>query len=645
MKKKILFAAAVVCSSVVLAQQDSTKNLDEVVVTATKFPLKTSATGKVLTVITKEQLQKAGGKDLAQLLSDETGIIINGYNSNAGKDKNLYLRGARIEHTLITIDGVPVYDASGIGGNFDIRNFAITNVERIEILKGSQSTLYGSDAIAGVINIITTAPANKKIAVNGLLSGGSFGSIRNNINISGAQNKIDYSVNYSYAGTDGISEATIKNGSFDRDGFKQQSMQAKLGIQATSNFKISPYIRYTQSKGDIDQGAFTDEADYAYTQKSMQAGVRSTLAIKKTQLSFTYNYNTINREYIDDSVKSRNGFYTYSQGLYKGAEHFIEALGVSKLSSVVTVSYGIDFRSSISDQEYNPVGFFAFPSKLSKDSLQQNQTGFFAAVNFETKSGFSIEAGNRLNIHSAYGSNYVFNINPSYLINKQVKLFANLSSGYRTPSLYQLYSEYGNKKLNPESSISVEGGVQYLALNKKFNTRAVVFSRNVKDAITFGPAFTYINQDKQKDYGVELDATYTGIKNTTLRFFYNYIDGNITTKVSATKDTTFNNLLRRPQNNYGFIASTVIAKRLFVSANLSVFSKRRDAYFDNNSFSTVNVTLSTYALLNIYADYGFLKNRLKLFVDARNVNDAVYNESAGYNTLRSNFTTGIRFNF
>ena len=196
MKKKIFIAAAVLISSYAQAQ-DSTKLLDEVVITATKFPLKTSATGKVLNVITQEELQKAGGRDITQLITEKTGVYINGFNSNIGKDKSVYVRGANPAFTLITIDGIPVYDASGIGGNFDLRNMAIDNVERIEILKGSQSTLYGSDAIAGVINIITKKGGTKALGVNGLASYGSNNTFRGNMGVNGTKDKIDYSVNYS----------------------------------------------------------------------------------------------------------------------------------------------------------------------------------------------------------------------------------------------------------------------------------------------------------------------------------------------------------------------------------------------------------------------------------------------------------------
>ena len=127
--------AAIVFSNSTHAQQDSA-SLDEVVITANKYPNKTSLTGKVVTIITKEQLEKNGGKDLSQILMEQTGVYIGGANSNFGKDKSIYLLGAAIQYTLITIDGVPVYDASGIGSNFDLRNLSADQIERIEIVKG-----------------------------------------------------------------------------------------------------------------------------------------------------------------------------------------------------------------------------------------------------------------------------------------------------------------------------------------------------------------------------------------------------------------------------------------------------------------------------------------------------------------------------
>ena len=648
MKKKIFIAAAVLISSYAQAQ-DSTKLLDEVVITATKFPLKTSATGKVLNVITQEELQKAGGRDITQLITEKTGVYINGFNSNIGKDKSVYVRGANPAFTLITIDGIPVYDASGIGGNFDLRNMAIDNVERIEILKGSQSTLYGSDAIAGVINIITKKGGTKALGVNGLASYGSNNTFRGNMGVNGTKDKIDYSVNYSNTTTKGINETISVNG--DRDGYNQNSIQANIGFKPTNKVYLQPFFRYTQVNGDIDQGAFTDEQDYTYKQKSTQLGIKSAVDLNKGKLNILYSHNIIDRVFIDDSIKSRNGFDAYSKGAYKGKEHYIEAFAGIDLNKTVKLTVGGDFRASNSDQLYNSIGFFGpFKTALGKDSLKQNQVGLYVAATIATQKGFNIEFGNRLNIHSEYGSNYVFNINPSYLINNKVKLFTNLSSGYRVPSLYQLYSEYGNKQLKPEASLNTELGVQYFSKNNQFNARVVYYNRTIKDVMFFYFNSTtfqaqYINQDKQKDNGLELEAAYTGVKNLSLKGFFNFVDGNISTKTGAGKDTTFFNLLRRPKTSFGLNIGYQVTKQLYVSTNIAAFGKREDAYFDNTTFTTKYVTLQNYALLNLYTQFSFNKNKVTVFVDVRNILDSDYIEVSGYNALGTTFFGGVRFNF
>ena len=653
MKKHFFVVAAVIISSQLQAQKDTiSTSLDEVVLTANKYPNKTSLTGKVVTIITSEQLERSGGKDLSQLLTEQAGLFISGANSNAGKDKSVYLRGAGVDHTLITIDGIPVYDPSGIGSNFDIRNLPLSNIERIEILKGSQSTLYGSDAIAGVINIITKKSAANAIGGNALLSYGSNETVRTNAGFNGRSGKIDYNAALSFHNTKGINETIDLNNiaPTDKDGFQQTGIQLGLGIRTSDKIYIQPFFRYSNIKGDIDQGAFTDELDYTYKQKSWQAGIRNEFSIGKSKLNILYNYNNINRLYTDDSIKSRNGYDTWSQGSYKGAEHFADAYIHIPLNSQVKLTGGVDYRSSVSDQSYSSVGFFGpYKTEYANDSLHQNQFGIYTAMNYNSTAGFNLELGSRVNFHSEFGSNTVFNINPSYFINKKVKLFANISSAYRTPSLYQLFSEYGNTNLNPEAGITTEAGLQYFSADNKFTSRAVAFNRKVKDVIFFyfnTSTFQsqYINQDKQKDNGFELETSYKTNKGTTIKAFYTYVTGEITTQKNG-KDTTYNNLLRRPKSSIGINIGSQLCKSLYVSSNLMSIGKREDAYFDNNTFSTVEVTLTSYVLWDVYAEYGLLKNKLKVFTDLRNIAGSKYTEISGFNTLGFNGNGGIRFTF
>ena len=651
MKKGFFVVAAIIIVSQANSQQDSS-SLDPVIVTANKFPTKSSMTGKVITVITREQLERSGGKDLAQLLNEQAGVYINGANSNPGKDKSVFLRGARVDHTLITIDGIPVYDPSGIGGNFDIRNIAIEQIERIEILKGSQSTLYGSDAIAGVINIISRKPMIKTVSVNALASYGSNNSIRGNAGISGKSGMIDYQTGLTYFKTDGINEATRLSGvdPVDKDGYEQKSAQVGFGINPSSQIRIQPFFRYTDLEGDLDQGSFVDELDYTYRQKSWQAGLRNEFGFGKSKLTVLYNYNSIDRLYIDDSLKSRNGFNTFSRGSYTGSEHFADAYIHFPINNDFKLTGGVDFRKSVSTQEYFSVNFFGSgTNKLAEDSLQQDQYSVYAALNYAHANGLGIEAGGRLNIHSEYGSHPVFNVNPFYFWKKRVKFFANFSSAYRTPSLYQLYSEYGNRELKPEAAHTLEGGLQYFSPDKQFNGRAVVFYRSVKDLIFFyynSATFQsqYINQDKQKDYGVELEFSYNIAKNTVLKTFYTYTTGKITT-VQGGKDTTYFNLLRRPKTTYGLHLGSQLCSNFYISTNLLSVGEREDQYFDSNTFQSVQATLKSYLLWDIYLEYGFLNNKLKLFADLRNVTNSSYTEVSGFNTLGFNGYGGVRINF
>ena len=197
--------------------------------------------------------------------------------------------------------------------------------------------------------------------------------------------------------------------------------------------------------------------------------------------------------------------------------------------------------------------------------------------------------------------------------------------------------------------MSVEGGIQYYNEDNKFNGRATLFSRNIKDVIFFFYNSTtfvsqYINQDKQKDHGFELEATYNITKDINLKAFYAFVTGEITTK-SGGKDTTYNNLLRRPKSSAGISLGAKVNKYFFTSTSLSAFGKRKDAYFDNSSFSTVYETLDSYVLWNIYAEYGFFKNRLKIFADFRNIMNSKYVETSGYATQGFSIYGGVRFSF
>lgn len=599
------------------------KTLDEVLITATKFPKKQSETGKVVTVITNAQLQKSTGKDLSQLLNEQAGLIINGANSNPGKDKSVFLRGASSKYTLILLDGIPVTDPSGVGGAFDLRLLSIDQVERIEILKGSQSTLYGSDAIAGVINIITKKTGNKNIGAAGTASYGSYNTFKGNAVVDGRTEMIDYNIGYTYFNTDGISEATDKtdNGNFDKDSYRENFFNASVGIRATEKLKISPFFRLADYKGNYDDDAFTDGAG-KYTSKFINAGFISTYKLSKGGITLQYGHAKTDRTF--DGLYGKSAF----KGRLDNAELFVN----NDLGKYVQVLAGINFQQ-----------IKMLDTNASKKDPSVTLTSPYVSFFLHNLEGWNIELGGRYNSHSKYGSNFTYSFNPSYLIDNKTKVFFNYGTGFRAPTLYDLYGQYGsNENLKPEKSTSIEAGVQTTLAENKIELRAVAFDRKIKDAIIYGPAFININQDKQHDKGFEIEPSYFINKDLTIRTSYAFVDGKVTT-TNGVKDTTYFNLIRRPKHSFGINISYQAAKNLFLSANLKTFSKRTDLFFDPITYEASTVELKSYALLDIYAEYKFAAGKIKIFADAKNISNSKYTEVYGFNTLGFNINSGISF--
>src|SRR5687768_15873954 len=184
--RKIFAVAALFISSQLAAQQDSSKSLDPVILTATKLPQKQSSTGKVISVISKEQIEKNSGRTVGQLLNEQAGLTINGALNNLGSVQTVFMRGASSGRTLVLMDGIPVNDPSMLNNEFDLNLLSLNNIERIEICRGAQSTLYGSDAVAGVINIITTkSDATKPFNVKATISAGNYNTYKGNAQLYG----------------------------------------------------------------------------------------------------------------------------------------------------------------------------------------------------------------------------------------------------------------------------------------------------------------------------------------------------------------------------------------------------------------------------------------------------------------------------
>ncbi len=631
--------AALIISSQLSAQDSSkSKQLEEVIITANRIVQKQNQTGKVVTVIDQATLQRNAGKTLSEIINQQASVFINGANNTLGTNQDVYFRGAGTGNVLILIDGVPVSDASQINNGFDLNNISIGQVERIEILKGAQSTLWGSDAVAGVINIITKKSANKKIEGNGLLSYGSYNTTRANAGIGGKLNQFSYNATYNFTDSKGFSSAQDTTGikNFDKDKFTQHNFLANLRYDISNHFSVKGFSSLGQYKNGIDAGAYKDDADNNVSNKNGNNGLALTFSNSKLNLSLSHNFISVNRLYVDDSA-SVGGFAKYSKGSYEGNTNVTELFGSYSFAKKLSLVSGLQRVAQNTTQEYKSISMFGPYKTALGDSAKANNLSFYASLVAVELNGFNVEAGFRINKHSIYGNNATFTFNPSFNIDDNTIVFVNISSAYKIPSLYQLYSEFGNKQLKPEDSRNYEAGVQAFGNDKKNSIRMVAFKRDIKNLIIFYTDANwnskYINRDEQQDYGFELESTIgIGSKGSWSNNF-TYVDGE-----GKNNNVKVKNFYRRPNFIFNSMLTLEVANGFTVMPSFRFVGARLKGPYDRGP-----AQMPAYYTIDCYLGYSFTKN-IRAFVDLRNISNQVYFDVPGYNSRKFNVTGGISFN-
>lgn len=643
MKKRFLLLTAIIYGSQLQAQDSipaKTKNtLEEVVVTATKFSQKQSSTGKVVTVIPRELLEQQSGRTVTEILNQQAGIFINGANNSPGANQDIYLRGASTGNTLILIDGIPMSDPSYINNGFDLNSIAVTQVERIEILKGAQSTLWGSDAVAGVINIITRKESNKKIDPSVLLSYGSFNTFRGSAAISGKSGKWQYLASHQYTGSKGFSAAydSTDTKNFEKDGLKQHNSFFKTSYQINDHFTAGGMFSRSKYKASLDPSTYSDDADY--TADNLQQFAQAELQFKNswTRLLFSQTFSRSERVYIDDS-SSIGGFSKYSAGNYNGHAAITDLYGNFNLGKGFSLVSGIQFQQQSTSQSYLSISSFGPYETALGDSAKTKQFSIYSSVLYNGPKGFNTEVGVRLNDHSIYGNNSTFTFNPSWKVNGLLRLFVNISSAYKIPSLYQLFSEYGNKSLKPERSMNYEGGFALTGKGPATQIRFVYFKRNIKDLIVFYTdanwVSQYINRDAQYDNGIEIEAGVKLLPNLYWNANYSWVDGK-----GENEGVKEKNLFRRPNHMFNSSINWNPIKALRVSPSVRYIGSRMKGPYDPGPDK-----MPAYHTIDLYVGYEF-SSTIHGFADLRNITNKYYADVPGYNSRGINIMTGIRLSF
>ena len=646
MKKLIRISAffALISSCAVAQETDSVKvnSLKEVFVTDTKFAQSKEKSGKVIEVITAEDLAKKSGQSLATVLSQVAGVEINGNQSANGKNLGYYIRGGKNRQVLVLIDGIPVTDASGISFEYDLRLLPVEQVEKIEIMKGAAGTLYGTGAATGVINITLKKSDKKDIQGNAYVSIGSNNTSDNHhyngqdfnqgISVSGNNKKINYFAGLNSTETKGMSqiaEPTIGS-DYEQDSFSRQNLLGKIGFRATDKLSLDFFGGYDRIKNDydfsFDNTSFNDTDINITTSEQIRFGISPKYKYNKGEFVINSGFTKITRDYTELNTFAN----TMDYSVYDSRSIVLDGFNKYNVSKQFFVILGANYQ--FHDMESNTPF-----SSIENESTKFNIIDGYTTLVYNSNFGFNVNAGARLNNHSSYGNNFVYNFNPSYNFPTSfpLKVLASYSTANITPSLYQLYSEYGNPNLTPEKNATIEAGFETELISKKVKLNAVAFYRDQNNVIDF-----YFNPDTFDAYYVNVngETKAKGVE-TTLNIALTsklQLNGNYTfTQV----DKALDRLIPKHKVNASLGFQPTI--RTFLSVDYQYFAERNDAFFDGNTFGVVTTELGSYQLVNATAKYELIKNRLSLFGAVTNILNEEFVENIGYSTRGRNFKIGL----
>lgn len=635
MNKKIVRISAlfVLVSACAFAQKKGvvlpvTNELDEVVISDSKFALPKEKSGKVIVKITSEDLKKRPGQSIAEVLSTVAGVEVNGNQSSPGKNLSYYIRGGRNRQTLILIDGVPVTDASGINLDYDLRLIPVQQVESIEIMKGAASTLYGSGAATGVINITLKKAEKKAVAGNVYMSLGtqtdakdkdySVQDYNQGFSFNGRTEKFNYFTSLNSTETTGISEArpALDTDTFEADSFSRVNGLVKLGFTPTKKLSFDFFANYDRLKNDFDAASFVDNANNFNKSEQYRVGFSPKYTYNKGELIVNTAASLMNRASFSGSLTD-----------YKSRNVNVDAFNKYQIASELFIVTGAQFQ--FFDMSIN--GLY---SQLSDEVAKFNLIDPYVTAVYNSDFGLNINTGARLNVHSKYGSNFVYNINPSFSFSEiPLKLITSYSTAYITPSLYQLYDGFsGNLDLTPEKNSTLEAGFELGLLDKKLNINSVAFYREQNN--TIGYVSSYVNvEGKNNVRGVETMFSY--ILSDKLRLNGNY------TFTQFEEALTFSQRIPKHKANASVDYQPTV--RTFFNVSYQYVDQRADAFYDAN-FAAVPVTLDSYQLLNATARYELIKNRMTVFATATNILNEDFYEVIGYTTRGRNFKLGLNIN-
>ncbi|MCB0742664.1 MAG: TonB-dependent receptor [Ignavibacteriae bacterium] len=597
--------------------------LNEVIVSANKYETTLFNTASSVSVITSNDIQQNQNNTVVDVLNNVPGISVVQQGAT-GKLSSVFMRGANSNFVLVLVDDVEMNDPASSNNGFDFSSLEVSDIERIEIVRGPQSTLYGSEAAAGVINILTkTGNGSPSFNIKG--EGGSNNFYNGNISASGKTNSLNYYANLSRIQTDAVS--SIKGKDFENDGFANNSGFLKLGYEFDKLTDLNFSYKYVDTKTDLDQSSFNgDDPNFTSDFEShlFNAKFNTTFFEAKWESSLRASYYKSLTTALDKVDAARPN--TSSNSLYDGRKTSINWQNNLKIIKNNIITIGFDSKTDQANSVYNSISEFGpFDSEFPKESIT---TSGVYIQDIITLQNFSSTIGYRFDNNEKFGSVSTFRIAPMYFISStSTKVKGTYGTGFKAPSLFNLFAPfYGNINLKPEKSSGWDLGFEQFLINNKVSVGVTYFNIEFKDMLGYDENFRTININKAQSSGIETTLQIYDIEGLNINAHYTY---NSTNDISS-PELEDEQLIRRPKNQFAINMNYKFNNSL----NLGLSVNHSGERFDNDfsTFPSTRVSLKAYTLVDFTGSYQ-LTNYLRLFARVENLLNTEYENILYYGTL------------
>lgn len=594
----------------------------DIVVTASGIEQPRDQVGQAITVIDRDKLDSRQTSVISDLLRTVPSVSV-ARNGGVGGVTSVFIRGGESSQTLVLIDGVRINDPSSPNAAFDFGSLLTGNIDRVEILRGPNSVIWGSQAIGGVVNVRTEEPTGE-LSANAAAEYGYHNTTEVRGNVSGTSSKLSGSVGASYFRTDGISALAAGT---ERDGYKNFAANGKLKVAFNDAIWLDLRAYYNKGRAEFDDPFGATPDTYPETENNQfvgYVGLNASFADRRFRNRLAYTRTDLHRIGTEPNVP-----FSFNVNDLKGKIDRLEYQGAFDLVDAMTIVFGVEHERTFASS------FFPASGSAAPDTARYRVTSEYGQLIVRPLAGLTLTGGVRHDDFNIYGSQTTLGGNLAYTPNAgKTVVRGTYAEGFRAPTLTESVLPFGNPALKAETAKSFDFGIEQNLLDGAVRATATYYHRRSNNQIAFSfVTFQSENIAKVRNGGLELELDVRPSQTLRVSAGYSLVDAR-----SRSNDGTFGNqLARRPKDSANASIEWTSPFGLKLGA---------DVFVTGDSFDNLanTVRLNGYQLVTVWASYP-ISDKLDVFGRVENLFDEKYQTVSRYSTYGRNAYIGVRAKF